>query len=114
MVNIEKFANGKNYLKATMIDNEKDNVYIITKEPKLIKKTINNQTRETIESIGEFNGEGVIFDINQTNAKKLSNVLGSETADWVGKIIHLRLEVITIDDEPKNSIKVGIIKTDAQ
>ena len=76
-----------NFLKAADVIKDNKKIFVITGEAKLV--TSERFNTERLQIPGEFAGEKKIFDCSKTNARGISDSLGFETKDWIGKIILL-------------------------
>jgi len=77
------------FLKADDISKNPKAVFIITGEGQEVTSEKFGTTRIHLE--GEFNREVKTFDVSKTNARFIENKFGSDTKNWIGKILTLEI-----------------------
>lgn len=77
------------FLKADDVNKSQKKTFVITKEA----ETVHNERYDTerLHIVGELDGQEFVFDCSKTNARTISEVLGNDTKNWIGK--HLLIEI---------------------
>jgi hypothetical protein len=75
------------FLKAENVEESPSKKFVIKEEA----QTVHNEkyNTERLHIVGDFDGDEFIFDCSKTNARTISEVLGTDTQKWIGKSIVL-------------------------
>jgi hypothetical protein len=116
MVDVSGYtASSGQYLRAADVKKVQNPVFVITSEGIIQKNEKFGNMRLVVE--GEFMLEPKIMDIGKTNARIISDALGSDTKKWIGAILHLETyKTKTSDGKLVDAINVSKVefKVDAK
>ena len=96
-----------NFLKAEDVDKSQTKVFTITDEA--VEKHNEKYDSDRLHILGEMDKTVYLFDCSKTNARTISNVLGSETKAWIGKQIVLETYK-TKTTEGKMTLAINVAK----
>ena len=75
---------GSMYLKAENVLKAKNPILTITAEAKLVDKEFEGKKSQALQVEGDLDAVAYKFDLSKTNARIVSDVLGSDTKKWIG------------------------------
>ena len=93
------------FLKAEDVENSKTKVFTITEEA----QTVHNEKYDTdrLHILGQLDENEYTFDCSKTNARTISEALGTDTKEWVGSQLVLETyKTKTSEGKMTNAINV--------
>ena len=77
------------YLKAKDVIAAKVPVFTMTAEAIIVPKEFEGKTSEALQVEGELEGKPYKFEMSKTNARLVSDALGTDTNKWIGSQVVL-------------------------
>lgn len=106
MVNISEYAKAQSpYLKAKDVIDSKTKVFTITEEAKIASTKFEGVEGTQLQIVGEMDSKEFKFGVSKTSARIIEEVLGSDTAKWIGSQLILE----TYKTKNKKNILVDAI-----
>lgn len=108
-MDISQYTAGGQFLKADEVIKEAPMAsFVITSDGEMVT---NQFQQERLHLQGEFKGENKIFDCSKTNARFISDKLGTDTSKWIGNILWLETyKTKTNDGKLVDAINVKEVK----
>ena len=78
-----------NFLKAEDVMKDEKKIFVITAEPQIVVSE--KFQNERLHIPGELSAEKKIFDSSKTNSRTIAKELGTETKEWIGKLLLLEV-----------------------
>ena len=80
---------GSMYLKAENVIKAKNPIFTVLTEAKLVDKEFEGKKSQALQVEGELDEVSYKFDLSKTNARVVSEALGTDTKTWIGSQIVL-------------------------
>jgi len=98
-----------NFLRADDVMQDAKKIFVITEEATLV--TSNKYQTERCHIPGEFSAQKKVFDCSKTNARIITETLGTDTMKWIGKGLELETyKTKTSDGKMVDAINIKAIK----
>ena len=111
-MDISEFIEQKGtYLKADVVKQNPNAVFVITEEAVLVENEFKGQKNMRVHVHGEFNQTPFILDLSKTNSRTIAKALGTDTKKWISHKLYLEVyKTKTSDGKLTEAINIAKVE----